>query len=106
MAVMDYRHKEDPKLWFRSERFFRCNDHWYFHTREGFAVGPYQTRIAAEVDSGLLVDQLRNTPLDQAVAVIRNFIMGTGGELDYVNDPAFTTYLISEDEAGMDESRP
>jgi hypothetical protein len=103
---MDYRHKEEPKLWFRSERFFRCNGNWYFHTREGFAVGPYQTRIAAEVDAGLLIDQLRNTPADRAVTVIRDFIMHTGGELDYVNDPAFTGYLVSEDDTGYEELRP
>jgi hypothetical protein len=103
---MDYRHKEEPKLWFRSERFFRVNGHWYFHTREGFAIGPYETRVAAEVDSGLLIEQLRNTPLDRAVTVIRDFIMHTGGDLDYVNDPAFTAYLVSEDDSGHDESRP
>jgi len=103
---MEYRKQEDPKLWFRSERYFRCNGHWYFHTREGFAVGPYETRIAAEVDAGLLIDQLRNTPVDRAVTVIRDFIMHTGGDLDYSKDPAFTGYLISEDETGFEERRP
>ena len=96
---MEFRKNEDPRLWFRSERLFRCNGHWYFHTREGFAVGPYPSRVAAEVDSGLLIEKLRNTPVDQALVVIRDFIMGMGGELDYVNDPAFTGYLVSEGEA-------
>lgn len=105
MAGMEYRKAESPKLWFRSERFFRSNGHWYFHTREGFAVGPYQTRVAAEVDAGLLIDQLRNTPSDKAVSVIRDFIMNMGGELDYVNDPAFSSYVVFEDEGDAPEAR-
>jgi hypothetical protein len=40
------------------------------------------------------------------VTVIRDFIMHTGGELDYVNDPAFTGYLVSEDDTGYEELRP
>ncbi len=103
--AMEFRNKEAPKLWFRSERFFRSNGNWYFHTREGFAVGPYQTRVAAEVDAGLLIDQLRNTPTAQAVTVIRDFIMHMGGDLDYVNDPAFSSYLVFEGEGDMQESR-
>jgi hypothetical protein len=31
--------------------------------------------------------------------------MHTGGDLDYVNDPAFTAYLISEDDSALDERR-
>ena len=107
---MDYRKSEPAKLWFRSERFFRCNGRWYFHTREGFAVGPYETRIAAEVDAGLLIDQLRNTPAAQAISVIRDFIMHTGGDFDYVNDPAFSGYVVFEGEddgeGNLHASRP
>lgn len=102
---MEQRKDEAPRLWFRSERYFRCNGRWYFHTREGFAVGPYDNRLAAEIDAGILIDQLRNSPADRAVSVIRDFIMHTGGDLDYVNDPAFTAYLISEDDSALDEQR-
>jgi hypothetical protein len=102
---MELRKDEAPKLWFRSERFFRCNGRWYFHTREGFAVGPYDSRLATEIDAGILIDQLRQAPPEQAVSVIRDFIMHTGGDLDYANDPAFTAYLISEDDSALDERR-
>ena len=102
---MELRKDEAPKLWFRSERFFRCNGRWYFHTREGFGVGPYENRLAAEIDAGILIDQLRQALPEQAVSVIRDFIMHTGGDLDYVNDPAFTAYLISEDDSALDERR-
>jgi len=99
------RRDETAKLWFRSERFFRCNELWYFHTREGLAVGPYKTRTAAEVDSALLIEQLKVTPKEEAIAVIRDFIMGMGGELDYVNDPAFTAYVVSEEEGDFSQYR-
>jgi hypothetical protein len=52
---MNCRHNEPPRTWFRSDRFFRSNQQWYFYTREGFPVGPYQSRIEAEVDAGMLM---------------------------------------------------
>jgi hypothetical protein len=89
---MNCRHNEPPRTWFRSDRFFRSNQQWYFYTREGFPVGPYQSRIEAEVDAGMLMAQLKDTPPDRVDSVIRNFLLGSGGDLDYVNDPAFTSY--------------
>lgn len=35
-----------PKV--RSERFFKLHDFWYFATREGTAVGPFDLKEAAE----------------------------------------------------------
>lgn len=93
---MGIRKDERPKTWFRSERFFRSNDQWYFHTREGIAVGPYRTRFEAEVDAGLLMAALRDTPFEQSRRVIRDFLMHTGGNLDMINDPEFTSYLTEE----------
>lgn len=98
---MENRRKEKPRTWFRSDRFFRCNDKWYFHTREGSAVGPYDSRFDAEVDAGRLLALLRNTPDDQALRVIRDFVMGSGGDLDYINDPAFTSYLTKEGRSAL-----
>lgn len=93
---MEQRNNESPRLWFRSERFFRSDGVWYMHTREGIVVGPYSTRFDAEIDGGRLIAQLRNTPYERARSVIRNFVMDAGGVLDYVNDPAFTDYVVSE----------
>jgi hypothetical protein len=93
---MAIRANEQPRTWFRSERFFRCNELWYFHTREGLAVGPYRTRFEAEVDAGLLMATLRDTPAELARRAIRDFLMNSGGDLDMVNDPEFTSYLTEE----------
>lgn len=93
---MGKRRNEPSKTWFRSDRFFRSDQYWYFHTREGIPVGPYRTRFEAEVDAGMLLSLLRDTPAEQAHTRIRDFILGTGGDLDYVNDPAFTSYLTQE----------
>lgn len=89
---MNCRHNEPARTWFRSDRFFFSNQQWYFYTREGFPVGPYENRIEAEVDAGMLMAQLKDTPPDRVDSVIRNFLLGSGGDLDYVNDPAFTSY--------------
>jgi hypothetical protein len=93
---MHSRHGENPKLRFRSERYYRCNDGWYFFTREGIAVGPFRNRFEAEVDSGLLIALLKNTPPEAALRVIRDFLMASGGAIDLVNDPAFTSYVTGE----------
>jgi len=93
---MEHRHNEEPKTWFRSERFFRSNEQWYFYTREGITVGPYATQFEAEVDAGMLKAQLRDAPDDLALSIIREFAMRCDSELDYVNDPAFTSYVTEE----------
>ncbi|MDZ7670044.1 MAG: DUF6316 family protein [Gammaproteobacteria bacterium] len=93
---MSNRKYERPRTWFRSDRFFRSNEHWYFHTREGTAVGPYRTRFEAEVDAGRLMALLRDTAEEHTQRAIRDFVMGSDGELDYVNDPAFTNYVTQE----------
>ena len=54
------RCEEEARTWFRSDRFFRSNDNWYFHTREGTAVGPYRSRFDAEIDAGRLLALLRD----------------------------------------------
>jgi hypothetical protein len=96
---MHCRHRESPKTWFRCDRFYRCNDLWYFCTREGIAVGPYRHRAEAEADSASLVALLKDTTPEHARRVIRDFLMRTGGEIDLVNDPAFTSYVSEETDA-------
>lgn len=93
---MGNRRHETTKTWFRSDRFFRSDEKWYFHTREGICVGPYRTRFEAEVDAGMLLSILRDTPAEDTRRAIRNFLLGSGGDLDYLNDPAFTSYLTEE----------
>lgn len=98
---MSNRRHERPKTWFRSDRFFRSNEQWYFHTREGTAIGPYRTRFEAEIDAGRLMALLRDTPEEHTLRAIRDFVMGSGGELDYTNDPAFTSYLTHEGRSAL-----
>jgi hypothetical protein len=98
---MSIRRNEEPKTWFRCERFFRCNDQWYFHTREGISVGPYRTRLGAEVDAGLLMATLRDTPAEQAHRAIRDFLVHAGGDLDMVHDPELTSYLTEEERRAL-----
>lgn len=38
------RDKEAEKTYYRTDRIFRADDQWYFTTREGFNIGPYQNR--------------------------------------------------------------
>ena len=93
---MQCRQGETPKMWFRSDRYYRCNERWYFNTREGIPVGPYLLRAEAENDSELLLRLLRNHAPESSRQVIRDFLMRTGGEIDLVNDPAFTSYVSEE----------
>ncbi len=102
---MGNRRLEKPKTWFRSDRFFRSNEKWYFHTREGAAIGPYETRFDAEVDAGRLLALLRNTPEEHVLRVIRDFAMGSGCDLDYANDPAFTNYVTNEGRSALSKAR-
>ena len=99
------RRNESQKTWFRSDRFFRSNESWYFHTREGIAVGPYRTRLEAEVDAGMLMALLRDTPPEETRRAIRDFVMVSDvGDFDYANDPAFTSYVTDEGSKALKRS--
>ena len=69
------RQNERPKLRFRSERIFNADELWYFHTREGVDVGPYQSRFDAEVEAALLQAVLCKTPPgSDSLRVIQEFV--------------------------------
>ncbi len=73
------RSNEQPKTWFRSERVFLSAGQWYFHTREGIDVGPYESQFEAEIEAGMLKQMLREAiagqPDDQARRIIREFVL-------------------------------
>lgn len=73
------RSNEQPRTWFRSERVFLSAGQWYFHTREGIDVGPYESQFEAEIEAGMLKQMLREAiagqPDDQARRVIREFVL-------------------------------
>jgi len=92
---MDGRRNEKVRLWFRSERIFRSNGLWYFHTREGIDVGPFGTRFAAEVEASILKNILKEVP-DEADARsrIREFVMTA--EMAGQDLKGFTDYVVRE----------
>jgi len=44
------RFGEQSRTWFRSDRYYRINQKWYFSTREGVNKGPFETISEAEAD--------------------------------------------------------
>lgn len=70
------RQNERPRTWFRSERVFLSDGRWYFHTREGVDVGPYDSQFEAEIEAGMLKELLRERAEgDGALNVIREFVL-------------------------------
>jgi len=70
------RLNERPRTWFRSERVFLSNGRWYFHTREGVDVGPYDSQFEAEIEAGMLKELLRErAEAEGALSVIREFVL-------------------------------
>jgi hypothetical protein len=96
--AMNRRKNDDnvnKKVFFRSERVFRANGSWYFHTREGIDVGPFNTEFEAQVESSILKNILKDAKdRSHAIASIREFLLDarTSG----INLSGFTDYLVKE----------
>ena len=60
---MNTRQGEPHKLRFRSERFFRTTEGWFFQTREGFNSGPYPLLQQARTEADRLIERLKATPV-------------------------------------------
>ncbi len=71
---MNHRNNEAPRTRFRSERVFRSNSDWYFHTREGIDVGPFKSEFEAQVESSILKNVLKEKPIEEARQAIREFV--------------------------------
>jgi hypothetical protein len=68
------------RVWFRSSRVFSSDGRWYFHTREGVDVGPYETQFEAEVEAGMLKELLQEPePSQSSREVIRDFVIESYG---------------------------
>lgn len=68
------RRNEKIKTWFRSEPVFSCNGKWYFHTREGIDIGPYDSQLEAEIESGMVRQFFRDAD-GNSFTVLRDFIL-------------------------------
>lgn len=71
------RSNENPRVWFRSERVYMTTDNeWFFQTREGVDVGPYESQFEAEIEAGLLKELLLgSTTSDAVMEVLREFVL-------------------------------
>jgi uncharacterized protein DUF6316 len=71
------RSNEEARVWFRSERvFLDHNNEWFFQTREGVDVGPYESQFEAEIEAGLLKELLCECVDDDAVKkALREFVL-------------------------------
>ena len=76
-AESSVRRTETPRGWFRSQRVFEYAPYkWYFHTREGVQLGPYDSEAEAEVDATLLKELLKNHQGNSiAMSIIREFVL-------------------------------
>lgn len=74
-SISTVRTNEMARTWFRSERVFLSDGRWYFHTREGVDVGPYDSQFEAEIEAGMLKELLRERPGTAALDVIREFVL-------------------------------
>ncbi len=69
------RKNERPRAWFRSDRVFSSEGRWYFSTREGIDLGPYDSHAEADRQVRALQAQLEPMcPGKQSRAVICDFI--------------------------------
>ena len=85
------------KVWRRTKRFFNHEGRWYFQTREGVDVGPYQSFLDAEIEVNILIGKLRGAASSRAIEVIKCH-KSIGVSSGYLNAPEFTGYVIETDD--------
>jgi len=52
---MNYRKGEPEKSYFRADRFFCIDNSWFFSTREGSDVGPFDRKGEAQAERLLFI---------------------------------------------------
>ncbi len=92
---MAHRKNEKVRTWFRSDRIFRSDGAYYFHTREGIDVGPFNTEFEAQVESSILKNVLKETKdREAALTAIREFLLDA--RTTGCNLAGFTDYVVKE----------
>lgn len=108
---MANRRDEEPKTWFRSDRVFRVDGEWFFHTREGIAVGPYSDKFAADVDAEMLKSLLVGVEEAEAHDIVREFVENGGHNIGSTKQalPEFdadeVASLLDDDDWDFDQLR-
>ena len=76
MTANNTRRDEAPRNWFRTERVFREEGGWYFHTREGVNLGPYQSQFDAEIEASMIQELFKEVEQGpQSLQIIRDFVL-------------------------------
>ena len=88
------RKHEAGRTWYRSDRVFCSNGAWYFHTREGVDVGPYSTQFDAEIEADVLMQRLRQAPIERYNELIRSHVLDAECTSGTLNSAAFTDYVV------------
>ncbi len=70
-----FRKDEQPRSWFRSDRLFSVDGYWYFSTREGVDIGPYDTQCEAQIEAGFLRELLLGAQQSPPEETLRGFLM-------------------------------
>ena len=81
MTSTDNRRDEPPGRHFRSgDRCFVANGNWYVATREGFNLGPFPTRDAADAAVTELIELLKDAENpESAIAFVQQFARRMNG---------------------------
>ncbi len=58
---MSCRTGEHEKTWFRSNRFYNAESSWFFTTREGLEMGPFDNRKEAEAELNLFIRHVNDS---------------------------------------------
>lgn len=65
---MKCRENEPVKSWFRSDRFFTIENRWYFITREGQNIGPFETLGHAKSGVSLFLNSVQKDQYSERYA--------------------------------------
>ena len=65
------RFGEEGKVPARSKRFFQKGDYWYYNTREGVEIGPFDTQQEAETGASEFIDFILHAEPDVLATLSR-----------------------------------
>lgn len=84
------REGEPQKHWYRSDRFFQVDGVWFFATREGIDVGPFNSEADAKRHERKLVALLKRTRSgQQAHRMIYEYKHRPDGKADPATNPEY-----------------
>lgn len=90
------RSNEEARVWFRSDRvYLHAHGSWYFRTREGVEIGPYDTRFEAEIEAGLLKELLQKSASEEIRQNVVDEFIADGLEMGHDLTPMQAPRSIS-----------